>query len=188
MNKYINKIEIFTYFTYELKIIKQPINIKINLNFHLSLLRFFFFPKKELKQLDWLVELRCTSSDVPNRVGDHIDDINGNIVSDILSAGDHTTATAHSQLIHTTWKPVFAALSDRDLLLYDTAPTSKEEWANPVQAHPLIATRVVHVDLRKSILNDSHAQNEIGRRYPPGDMVTFVTRTGEYIADGRFVI
>lgn len=134
------------------------------------------------------MELRCTSSDVPNRVGDHIDDINGNIVSDILSAGDHTTATAHSQLIHTTWKPVFAALSDRDLLLYDTAPTSKEEWANPVQAHPLIATRVVHVDLRKSILNDSHAQNEIGRRYPPGDMVTFVTRTGEYIADGRFVI
>ncbi|CAH8637047.1 unnamed protein product [Schistosoma margrebowiei] len=135
-------------------------------------------PTQELKQLDWLVELRCTGSDLPNRGGDHMDDINGNIVSDILSAGDHTTATAHSQLVHTTWKPVFAALSDRDLLLYDTAPTSKEEWANPVQAHPLIATRVVHVDLRKSILNDSHAQNEIGRRYPPGDMVTFVTRTG----------
>nr|AAW27713.1 SJCHGC09455 protein [Schistosoma japonicum] len=57
-------------------------------------------------------------------------------------------------------------------------PTSKEEWANPVQAHPLIATRVIQVDLRKSTLNDSNGQNEIGRRYPPGDMVTFVTRTG----------
>ncbi|CAH8590878.1 unnamed protein product [Schistosoma turkestanicum] len=135
-------------------------------------------PTQELKQLDWLVELRCTSSDIPNRVGDQADDINGNIVSDILSAEDHTPTAAHSKLIHTTWKPVFAALSDRDLLLYDTAPTSKEEWANPVQAHPLIATRVVAVDLRKSILNDAHTQNEIGRRYPPGDMVTFVTRTG----------
>ncbi|KAK4475730.1 hypothetical protein MN116_000993 [Schistosoma mekongi] len=133
-------------------------------------------PTQELKQLDWLVELRCTSSDISNRASGHTDDTNGNIVSDILSAGDHTTA--HSQFIHTTWKPVFAALSDRDLLLYDTAPTSKEEWANPVQAHPLIATRVVQVDLRKSTLNDSNGQNEIGRRYPPGDMVTFVTRTG----------
>nr|CAX73003.1 Beta-1-syntrophin (59 kDa dystrophin-associated protein A1 basic component 1) [Schistosoma japonicum] len=133
-------------------------------------------PTQELKQLDWLVELRCTSSDISNRASGHTDDTNGNIVSDILSAGDHTTT--HSQLIHTTWKPVFAALSDRDLLLYDTAPTSKEEWANPVQAHPLIATRVIQVDLRKSTLNDSNGQNEIGRRYPPGDMVTFVTRTG----------
>ncbi|CAH8621011.1 unnamed protein product [Heterobilharzia americana] len=130
-------------------------------------------PTQELKQLDWLVELRCTGSDVSNRSSDHADDANGNIVSDILSAGDHSTMTSHA-----TWKPVFAALSDRDLLLYDTAPTSKEEWANPVRAHPLIATRVVPIDLRKSNLNDLGAQNENGRRRPPGDMVTFLTRTG----------
>nr|CAH8873612.1 unnamed protein product [Trichobilharzia regenti] len=133
-------------------------------------------PTQELKQLDWLVELRCTGSDVSNRSSDHPEDVNGNIVSDILSSGDNVTV--NSQSIHTTWKPVFAALSDRDLLLYDTAPTSKEEWANPVQAHPLIATRVVPIDLRKSNLNDLGTQNEIGRRHPPADMVTFLTRTG----------
>ncbi|KAH3771914.1 hypothetical protein DPMN_173243 [Dreissena polymorpha] len=40
-----------------------------------------------------------------------------------------------------TWKPVFIALTDKDLLMYDTAPWSKEEWATPFQSHPLLATR-----------------------------------------------
>lgn len=40
-----------------------------------------------------------------------------------------------------TWKPVFIALTDKDVLLYDTAPWSKEEWATPFQSHPLLATR-----------------------------------------------
>ncbi|CAG5136230.1 unnamed protein product [Candidula unifasciata] len=42
------------------------------------------------------------------------------------------------------WKPVFMALTDKDILLYDTAPWSKEEWATPFQSHPLLATRLVH--------------------------------------------
>ncbi|CAH8490987.1 unnamed protein product [Dicrocoelium dendriticum] len=74
-------------------------------------------------------------------------------------------------MFHTTWKPVFAALSDRDLLLYDTAPTTKEEWANPSQAHPLIATRLVQSNPRPPGLGEPHPQ-------PPGNMVTFSTRTG----------
>ncbi|ESO98206.1 hypothetical protein LOTGIDRAFT_231326 [Lottia gigantea] len=43
-----------------------------------------------------------------------------------------------------SWKPVCIALSDTDMLLYDTAPSSKEEWATPFQSHPLLATRLVH--------------------------------------------
>ncbi|XP_052817415.1 beta-1-syntrophin-like [Mya arenaria] len=59
-----------------------------------------------------------------------------------------------------TWKPVFIALTDKDLLMYDTAPWSKEEWATPFQSHPLLATRLVH----------SGRQN--------GDILTFGTRSG----------
>jgi hypothetical protein len=40
-----------------------------------------------------------------------------------------------------TWKPVFLVLTDKDMLLYDTAPWSKEEWATPFQDHQLLATR-----------------------------------------------
>ena len=39
------------------------------------------------------------------------------------------------------WKPVFIALTDKDMLMYDTVPWSKEEWATPFQSHPLLATR-----------------------------------------------
>ncbi|XP_045191737.1 beta-1-syntrophin-like isoform X1 [Mercenaria mercenaria] len=42
------------------------------------------------------------------------------------------------------WKPVFIALTDKDMLMYDTVPWSKEEWATPFQSHPLLATRLVH--------------------------------------------
>ncbi|XP_014786662.1 beta-1-syntrophin [Octopus bimaculoides] len=64
-----------------------------------------------------------------------------------------------------TWKPVFVALTDQDMLLYDTAPWSKEEWATPFQSHSLLATRLVHS----------------GRQYNPttdSDILTFGTRSG----------
>lgn len=64
-----------------------------------------------------------------------------------------------------SWKAVFVALTDQDLLLYDTAPWSKEEWATPFQSHSLLATRLVHS----------------GRQYNPTtetDVLTFGTRSG----------
>ena len=39
------------------------------------------------------------------------------------------------------WKPVFLALTDKDLMLFDTVPSSKEEWATPFQDLQLLATR-----------------------------------------------
>ena len=39
------------------------------------------------------------------------------------------------------WKPVFAALTDKDILLYDITPLSCEDWASPYISHPLLATR-----------------------------------------------
>ncbi|OWF36249.1 Beta-1-syntrophin [Mizuhopecten yessoensis] len=64
-----------------------------------------------------------------------------------------------------TWKPVFIALTDKDALLYDTAPWSKEEWATPFQSHPLLATRLVH--------SNNHATPQTG-----SEIMTFGTRTG----------
>ena len=55
-----------------------------------------------------------------------------------------------------TWKPVFIALTDKDLLMYDTAPWSKEEWATPFQSHPLLATR--YSDCNSSMVEVQYAK------------------------------
>lgn len=40
-----------------------------------------------------------------------------------------------------SWKPTFVAITDKDFLLYDAAPTCKDEWASPVHSHSILATR-----------------------------------------------
>lgn len=42
---------------------------------------------------------------------------------------------------HTDWKPVFLALTEKDMLLYVAAPWSRDDWSAPVTSHPLLATR-----------------------------------------------
>ncbi|BFZ19587.1 hypothetical protein BsWGS_22626 [Bradybaena similaris] len=49
--------------------------------------------------------------------------------------GDQTTAV---------WKPVFMALLDNDIVLYNSAPLNKEGWATPSQCIALLASRFVH--------------------------------------------
>ncbi|CAG5131231.1 unnamed protein product [Candidula unifasciata] len=49
--------------------------------------------------------------------------------------GDQTTPV---------WKPVFMALLDNDIVLYNSAPLSKEGWATPSQCIALLASRFVH--------------------------------------------
>ncbi|CAD5210008.1 unnamed protein product [Bursaphelenchus xylophilus] len=65
------------------------------------------------------------------------------------------------------WKPVFAALTLNDLLLYDSVPAIKQEWATPTTTRPLIATRVVQTT---------------ARTYPVisglSDVISFTIRTG----------
>jgi hypothetical protein len=39
------------------------------------------------------------------------------------------------------WKPVFLALTDKDMLLYDAVAFTLEDWASPFMSHPLLATR-----------------------------------------------
>ncbi|CAL8081936.1 unnamed protein product [Calicophoron daubneyi] len=124
-------------------------------------------PTQELKRLDWLVELRV-SGPIP------FTDLTDQGAGNDMGMSNEVTST----MVHTTWKPVFAALSDRDLLLYDTAPTTKEEWANPSQAHPLIATRLVRLDSKNSVNERSIAQSPSLIPQPPGDMLIFSTRTG----------
>jgi len=40
-----------------------------------------------------------------------------------------------------SWKPTFVAITDKDFLLYDAAPTCKDEWALPSHSHSILATR-----------------------------------------------
>ena len=43
------------------------------------------------------------------------------------------------------WRPVFAALTHTDLLLYEHVPALKSDWAKPSISRPLIATRCAHI-------------------------------------------
>uniref|UniRef100_A0A3Q3W4N3 Uncharacterized protein n=1 Tax=Mola mola TaxID=94237 RepID=A0A3Q3W4N3_MOLML len=43
-----------------------------------------------------------------------------------------------------SWKPVLVVLTEKDLLLYDSLPRSKEAWQSPAHIYPLLATRLVH--------------------------------------------
>lgn len=41
------------------------------------------------------------------------------------------------------WHSIFAAVTDSELRLYESAPWSSEAWRSPAEAYPLIATRLV---------------------------------------------
>ncbi|PAA94019.1 hypothetical protein BOX15_Mlig003822g1 [Macrostomum lignano] len=49
----------------------------------------------------------------------------------------------HDDSGHPGWRPAFCAISDRDILLYEAAPASREAWSSPMHQHPLLATRLV---------------------------------------------
>uniref|UniRef100_A0A0N5AHA9 PDZ domain-containing protein n=1 Tax=Syphacia muris TaxID=451379 RepID=A0A0N5AHA9_9BILA len=65
------------------------------------------------------------------------------------------------------WKPLFAALTLNDLLLYDSVPQLKSEWACPSVTRPLIATRVVQTTSRTAPVITGLS-----------DTISFTTRTG----------
>ncbi|XP_043837068.1 beta-2-syntrophin [Dromiciops gliroides] len=63
------------------------------------------------------------------------------------------------------WRPVLMAVTEKDLLLYDYMPWTRDAWASPCHSYPLIATRLVH--------------SGSGCRSPSlGSDLTFATRTG----------
>ncbi|KAG7468905.1 beta-1-syntrophin [Solea senegalensis] len=43
-----------------------------------------------------------------------------------------------------SWRPVLVAVTEKDLLLYDSLPRGKEAWQEPAHTYPLLATRLVH--------------------------------------------
>lgn len=43
-----------------------------------------------------------------------------------------------------SWRPVLVAVTEKDLLLYDSLPRGAEAWQGPAHAYPLLATRLVH--------------------------------------------
>ncbi|MBN3272969.1 SNTB2 protein, partial [Polyodon spathula] len=63
------------------------------------------------------------------------------------------------------YRPVVMALTEKDILLYDSMPWTREAWASPSLSHPLLATRLVHSGSARS----SPAL---------GSELAFATRTG----------
>ncbi|XP_077423647.1 beta-2-syntrophin isoform X2 [Vanacampus margaritifer] len=62
-------------------------------------------------------------------------------------------------------RPVVMALTEKDMLLFESVPWGRESWALPLLTHPLLATRLVH----SGSVRGSPAQSS--------DLV-FATRTG----------
>ncbi|XP_015262183.1 PREDICTED: beta-2-syntrophin [Gekko japonicus] len=63
------------------------------------------------------------------------------------------------------WRPALVAVTEKDLLLYDCMPWTRDAWAAPCHSYPLLATRLVH--------------SGGGNRSPcAGSDLTFATRTG----------
>ncbi|XP_076878711.1 beta-2-syntrophin [Brachyhypopomus gauderio] len=68
------------------------------------------------------------------------------------------STNTHTQLKHIGWlaeqipleggryqyKPVVMALTEKDILLFESVPWTREAWNTPLVTHPLLATRLVH--------------------------------------------
>uniref|UniRef100_A0A3Q3EJ12 Beta-2-syntrophin n=1 Tax=Labrus bergylta TaxID=56723 RepID=A0A3Q3EJ12_9LABR len=93
--------------------------------------------------------------------------------------GASSSASTHPHLKHIGWlaeqvqleggrqqyKPVVMALTEKDILLFESVPWSRESWSMPLLTHPLLATRLVH------------SGNARGSPAQGADLV-FATRTG----------
>ncbi|XP_037085605.1 beta-2-syntrophin-like [Pollicipes pollicipes] len=63
------------------------------------------------------------------------------------------------------WEPRFAAITERELLLFARAPWTRDDWARPRTALPIAMTRLVRYRLSPP-------------EAPPSAPITFTTRTG----------
>ncbi|KAM6946234.1 LOW QUALITY PROTEIN: beta-2-syntrophin [Aplochiton taeniatus] len=93
--------------------------------------------------------------------------------------GAAASAASHPHLKHISWlaeqvqledgrhqfRPIVMALTEKDILLFDSVPWSREAWSQPILTHPLLATRLVHSGSARS----SPAQ---------GAELVFASRTG----------
>ncbi|XP_061577257.1 beta-2-syntrophin [Cololabis saira] len=93
--------------------------------------------------------------------------------------GASSAGSTHPHLKHIGWlaeqvqleggrqqyRPVVIALTEKDILLFESVPWSRESWSMPLLTHPLLATRLVHSGSARS----SPSQ---------GSDLVFATRTG----------
>ncbi|XP_006641235.2 beta-2-syntrophin [Lepisosteus oculatus] len=101
------------------------------------------------------------------------------VLAQLGSTLGSSSASSHREVKHIGWlaeqikldggrhqfRPVVMALTEKDILLYDSVPWTREAWAAPCQSHPLLATRLVHSGSARS----SPAL---------GSELVFATRTG----------
>ncbi|RWS03802.1 beta-1-syntrophin-like protein [Dinothrombium tinctorium] len=76
------------------------------------------------------------------------------------------------------WRPVFVAVTNRDILFYDLVPWTKEAWAVPVHTFPLIHTRLISTSNTSSTIGSKSSHS--GATVIPGitDVITFALRIG----------
>ncbi|XP_055327346.1 beta-2-syntrophin-like [Paramacrobiotus metropolitanus] len=72
-------------------------------------------------------------------------------------------------------KPVFAALTERQIMVFDAVPWTKEEWATPSFTCDLLTTRVLYSSSASRQNTLSKIQKNIDLSEPP---ITFLIRVG----------
>uniref|UniRef100_A0A667XUI0 Beta-2-syntrophin n=1 Tax=Myripristis murdjan TaxID=586833 RepID=A0A667XUI0_9TELE len=87
------------------------------------------------------------------------------IHTNIAALLPQTLAHINVRSTESQWKPVVMALTEKDILLFESVPWSREAWSMPLLTHPLLATRLVHSGSARG----SPAQ---------GADLVFATRTG----------
>lgn len=75
----------------------------------------------------------------PTKETPHSQENNGSLNSH--HALDASLLNDHSS--HDNWQPMFVALTDRDLLLYEATPWSIDGWTKPTARIPLLMTRYI---------------------------------------------
>ncbi|ESO12951.1 hypothetical protein HELRODRAFT_105641 [Helobdella robusta] len=69
----------------------------------------------------------------------------GDIVQ-IRHLGWLTEQVNQNVALSSAWKPIFVAITEKDILFYEAAPTSQEEWSNPFLSYSILTTRLVHIN------------------------------------------
>ncbi|BHF77060.1 structural molecule activity [Sparganum proliferum] len=138
---------------------------------------------QQLRRIGWMMELVCPTqpSDSPKApatsTADSSHSWSNHSQRGTLAPNDATAATAN-----VTWKPVFLAVSEDNLLLYHHAPQRLEEWQRPAHSNALIATRVVDVPplgIAGSLRVPPPLNSRLTAQTRLLDMLVFTVRTGK---------
>ncbi|XP_069701290.1 beta-1-syntrophin isoform X2 [Periplaneta americana] len=98
----------------------------------------------ELQHIGWLARKPATTEQTNAERGpENFHGLSSAILTNPLSSSQNGRVSSESSDDPERWQSVFAAVTERELRLYESAPWSPEAWGAPVETCPLLSTRLV---------------------------------------------